>query len=206
MTIAETWAKEAFTHPCVGRKNFQRLELLGDRVLNMVVMELLFHKYTDEDEGMLSRRLATLVSGDTCARVARKLGFQHKVNTNGDVKLANSDKTLANVMEAYIGALYVQHGFTRAHAFVGKLWYPLLEGAGVKDPKTELQEYLQAKALPRPVYELIGKTGPDHDAVFSVRVSLLGRPHAYGHGTGKSVKEAEQAAAKLTLEWLEGVK
>lgn len=197
MTIAETWAKEAFTHPCVGRKNFQRLELLGDRVLNMVVMELLFHKYTDEDEGMLSRRLATLVSGDTCARVARKLGFQHKVNTNGDVKLANSDKTLANVMEAYIGALYVQHGFTRAHAFVAKLWYPLLEGAGAKDPKTELQELLQGENMPRPVYELFEKTGPDHDPKFTVTIHIGSLQ--YPCGTGRSRKEAEQNAAAVAL-------
>lgn len=189
---------EALTHPSVSRRNYQRLELLGDRVLNMVVMEMLYREYPNENEGQLSLRLAHLTSGATCARVGRSLRLHSKIVAPHAI--ATSDNAIADVVEATIGAIYLDKGFDAARAFIVKHWKALLPEGLVKDSKTSLQEFTQANKLARPIYYLKDKEGPDHACTFTVEV-VVGMSIATGSGSSK--KEAEHRAASKLLDILD---
>lgn len=190
--------REAYTHPSATKltgKNYQRLELLGDRILNMVVMEMLYHAYPNENEGMLSQRMANLTSGVTCAKIARSLEL-HTQTIASSHALATSDNTLSDVIEAFIGAIYLNDGFEQARAFVVKHWTPILHEGLAKDAKTELQEFLQARKMASPIYYLKEKTGPDHKPTFAIDV-VVGM--SISSGKGSSRKEAEHDAASKIL-------
>jgi len=188
--------------------SYQRLEFLGDHVLGLVVSDMLFRAFPKADEGELSRRLADLVRKETCAEIARTIDLgavirlgASEVNAGGRTRPA----ILADVCEALIGAVYVDGGFPAAAALVGRLWQARMKTKAqpLRDPKTLLQEWAQARGLPTPAYREIARSGPDHDPQFRVAVQL---PQlAPAEGSGRSKRAAEQAAAAAMMA-REGVK
>ena len=188
--------------------SYQRLEFLGDHVLGLVISDMLYRAFPRADEGELSRRLADLVRKETCAEIARAIDLgaairlgSSEANAGGRTRPA----ILADVCEALIGAVYLDGGFTAAEALVGRLWEMRLRSTAqpLRDPKTVLQEWAQARGLPTPAYREIARSGPHHDPEFRVAVAL---PQlAPAEGSGRSKRAAEQAAA-ATMMAREGVK
>ncbi len=188
--------------------SYQRLEFLGDHVLGLVISDMLFRAFPKADEGELSRRLADLVRKETCAEIARAIDLgtairlgASEANAGGRARPA----ILADVCEALIGAVYLDGGFSAAEALVGRLWEARMRTTAqpLRDPKTVLQEWAQARGLPTPVYREVARSGPDHDPEFRVAVHLP--KLAPAEGVGRSKRVAEQAAAAAMMD-REGVK
>ncbi|MBU7580196.1 MAG: ribonuclease III [Porphyrobacter sp.] len=182
--------------------DYQRLEFLGDRVLGLSVAAWLF-RAGDAPEGKLSQRLNALVSGATCARIARGIGLQQHIRLGKQARDdggADSDKILGDVMEALIGACFIQHGFDTAQGLIYRLWAHELEGdvGKAKPPKSALQEWAAGNRRMAPLYEVTDRSGPDHAARFTVRVSV--RNVGEAEATASSKGEAEKLAAKAFLE------
>lgn len=184
----------------------ERLEFVGDRVLGLVVAEWLIERFPEEQEGELGRRFAQLVSRPVLAGIAERLGLQEALAIApnearaGVGALAN---TLADAMEAAIGALFLDGGLDEARRFVRSAWGPAMDTQvqPPKDAKTALQEWLMARSLPLPEYSETGRTGPSHAPAFTVAVIGAGQT---GSGTGSNKREAEREAAadllgKLTV-------
>ena len=200
--------RAALTHPSAGEPvrgphSYERLEFLGDRVLGLVVAELLLARYPTEDEGALTRRLAALVRREAVIEVGRSIDLGRFIRTSIAPNAKERDTALADGTEALIGALYLDGGLTAAAAFIERVWAPRLEAmlTPARDPKTMLQEWAQGRGRPRPVYEVIAQEGPAHQPVFTVRATIGDAPPA--SGTGSSKREAEQEAAAALLARLE---
>ncbi|HVZ00132.1 MAG TPA: ribonuclease III [Dongiaceae bacterium] len=181
----------------------QRLEFLGDRVLGIVIAEMLFHAFPEEDEGALARRLAALVKQDSLDAIAREIGLGlYLVLSRGEEEGGGRDNpaTLADACEAVIGALYLDGGLEIARAFVERYWRPKMaaEAKPPQDAKTALQEWAQAAGLALPRYTVVKSEGPPHDPVFEVAVSVAGQEPASARGRSK--RAAEQAAARSLLD------
>ncbi len=182
--------------------SYQRLEFLGDHVLGLVVSDMLFRGFPNADEGELSRRLADLVRKETCAEVARSidLGAAIKLGVSeGNAGARQRVAILADVCEALIGAVFLDGGYQSSVAVVEQLWGDRLRASArpVRDPKTALQEWAQARGLPTPSYREVSRTGPHHDPEFRVAVLLPELMPA--EGLGRSKRAAEQAAAAALL-------
>ena len=182
--------------------DYQRLEFLGDRVLGLSVAEWLYSHGTFP-EGKLSQRLNALVSGATCARIARDIGLPDHIRLGKQAREdggADSDNILGDVMEALIGASFMEHGFDHARNLVHRLWEDEFSGdAGkTKHPKSALQEWAAGNRRAMPVYEVVDRSGPDHAARFTVKVTI----HNVGQATAiaGSKGEAEKRAAQAFLE------
>lgn len=181
----------------------ERLEFLGDRVLGLVIAELLVELHPEASEGDLARLFNRLVRGDTCAVVARRLGIGPAlVLSASESDSGGRDKStiLADAIEAILGAVFLEAGFVVARDAVRRLWDPLLErqpDVSVVDPKSALQEWAQGKGLALPQYVLISRKGPDHQPHFTAEVRIAGRQPVRGEGTSK--RSAEQAAAGAML-------
>lgn len=200
---------EALTHGSFGNnspageeRDYQRLEFLGDRVLGLSVASWLY-KAGDAPEGKLSQRLNALVSGGTCADIAREIGLPEHLRLGKQAREdggANSDKILGDVVEALIGASFVEHGYDKTREVVYRLWAHELSGdAGKsKHPKSALQEWAAGNRRAMPQYEVVERSGPDHDTRFKVRVSVhnVGAAEAIANSKG----EAEKIAAETFLE------
>lgn len=196
----------ALTHASTGADhNYERLEFLGDRVLGLVIAELLYEDFPHESEGHLARRHAALVSGATLA------GIAHVIDLGAVLKLSDAERAsggarneniLADVMEALIGALYLDAGMAVCKPVLGRLWKDVLHvmDKPPQDPKTALQEWAQGRGLPLPRYDVTGREGPDHAPVFTITVQVDG--HDAVSATGSSRRVAEKAAATLLLETL----
>lgn len=201
---------QALTHPSVdhGRRgkgrqpDYERLEFLGDRVLGLVVADMLFRRYPDEPEGALARRFTALVRREAVARVAERIGLgPHLAMARGDEEAGgrSNQGILADACEAVIGALFADAGYEVAAAFVRGQWSEQMEetAAPPKDAKTALQEWAQGRGRALPAYRVVGAEGPPHDPVFEVAVEVAGLAAASGRGPSKRV--AEQAAAAALL-------
>lgn len=207
--------ERALTHPSVGEggrptRHYERLEFLGDRVLGLLTAERLLALYPDEREGILSPQLAALVNGQTCARVARRIGLGPALRLSpGETKSGGRDKTtiLGDAVEALMAAIYIDGDLDTARAFFMDAWSDEFGGigqVGALDPKTELQQWAQGRGLALPAYEVVRRTGPDHAPEFVVQVSLEGfEPQS---GQGRSRQAAEKAAAVEMLLKREGPK
>ncbi|MGI8525081.1 MAG: ribonuclease III [Pseudolabrys sp.] len=185
--------------------SYQRLEFLGDHVLGLVISDMLFRAFPKANEGELSRRLADLVRKDTCAEVARAMEI------GPELKLGNSEAhaggrlratILGDACEGLIGAVFIDGGYEAAAAVIERFWKsrmlkPLLS---LRDPKTRLQEWAQARGLPTPVYRELARTGPHHGPEFRVAVVLPDRAAAEGLGSSKRAAEQAAAAAMLARE------
>ena len=201
--------EEALTHTsAAGRtarrapRGYQRLEFLGDRVLGLVIAELLFTRYPNEAEGPLSRRLTELVRKETLAEVAEEAGLgPHMLIAAGEdtEQMRENASLLADVCEAVIAALYLDGGLDAAASFIHRHWKARIEATvkPPKDPKTALQEWAQAKSGTLPHYQLVKSEGPSHKKRFTMEVRVPGAEPAIGIGTSKRAAEVKAAAALL---------
>ncbi len=217
-----TWAEESFghafaqpalchaavTHRSAGAVHNERLEFLGDSVLNCSVARLLYDAHPEADEGALSRLRATLVSGETLAQIAGELGLgEHLRLGPGELKTGGFRRAsiLADALEALLGAIFLDSGFDAAAAAVARIlgarMAELPAADSLKDPKTRLQEALQAHGLALPIYTLTAVAGDPHAQSFTVscEVPVLG---VSAVGEGGSRRRAEQLAAAKLLELL----
>ncbi len=183
--------------------SYQRFEFLGDRVLGLVVADMLSERMPKANEGELSRTLNSLVRKETCAKVARKLGMGKFVRL-GDSEArtggADKDAILGDVCEAVIGAIYADGGLDPAYVFVSTMFGDNLDVAQARraDSKTALQEWAQAQGLEPPTYSETGRLGPDHAPVFTISVAVRGFEALTATGTSKKLAE-HQAAEKFLL-------
>ncbi|MEJ7926580.1 ribonuclease III [Sphingobium sp. AN641] len=198
---------QALTHGSANANNYERLEFLGDRVLGLIIAEWLFARFPDEPEGKLSRRFNVLVSGETCADIARAVGVPAHLILGKQARddgAVDSDNVLGDVMEAMIGALFLDAGMDAAKALVRRLWADRVDNqaAAPKHPKSALQEWAAAHKRKPPEYVMTGKSGPHHALRFAVTVSIKGAGEASAEGGSK--QEAETAAATALLDKLTG--
>lgn len=202
--------REALTHPSAavrrpdgtGENSYQRLEFLGDRVLGLVVADVLLQRFPHEAEGPLALRHVDLVRRETLTDVGRRLGLgQHLRLAKGEDAAGERDNPalLADACEAVIGALYLDGGLSAARAFIEAHWAPMLAAAGhpPQDAKTALQEWAQARGMALPDYREVDRAGRAHEPVFTVEVRLEGQKAERGEGRSKRL--AEQAAAERLL-------
>ena len=196
----------ALTHRSSTGQNNERLEFLGDAVLAFVIAEYLYVKFPGAAEGALTRLRASLVRRETLAGVARELGLGGHIRLGGGERKSGGwrrDSILANTLESIIGAVYLDGGMDRCRTLVLRLFEGRLGTLSAeepaKDPKTSLQEFLQARRRPLPVYSVVAETGEDHDRVFRVRCLMEDSGESVV-GEGRSKRSAEQSAASRALE------
>lgn len=202
-----TLLTHALTHRSHGRDNNERLEYLGDSVVGLVVAEALYEKFPAADEGMLTRMRAQLVCKQTLAECARGISLARYVQFGDSVLKSgggDNDSILADAFEAVVAAIYLDGELPSARRVLRTVLKTQLESAAehdTKDYKTQLQEWLQKRGLALPEYEVVGRTGKPHEAIFTVacRAGELGAVEA----TGDSRRDAEQNAAQKMLQmWM----
>lgn len=198
----------ALTHPSAaapGEPHYERLEFLGDAVLDLAIADLLMRRFPDAKEGSLSKERASIVNGRTLAIKAVEVGLGRQLRLGkGEEKSGGREKIsiLAASFEALVGAIYTDGGLGPAQAVVERLFIGDIGGPSAeRDYKTELQEISYRRYRTQPIYELIGAHGPDHAKRFVTRIRIAGRE--LGSGEGGSKKQSEQAAAKAALAKLE---
>lgn len=205
--------ERAVTHPSVSYDrdhvggDYERLEFLGDRVLGLVVAEMLFLRFDNEAEGLLARRLAQLVRKETLASVAEDIGLGDFIRLEmgmGEPSGRSNPGLLSNACEAVIAALYLDGGLEVAKRFVATQWEERIEAdvAPPTDSKTQLQEWAQGRSLPLPKYLEVERSGPPHAPTFTISVEVEGRLPM--EGQGRSKRAAEQEAASKLLKLLTG--
>jgi ribonuclease III len=205
--------ERALTHSSVGDgaktvRHNERLEFLGDRVLNLCAAERLMALDADAREGEMSRLLASLVNYHACARAAERCGLPDAMRFSASatkIGARKSDAVLGDACEALIAALYIDGGLECARTFFLTFWaeeFARLHEPRSKDPKTQLQEWAQGRGLPLPAYDVVGRDGPDHAPCFTVQVAIEG--FAPERAQGRSRQDAEKAAAQNMLLKREG--
>ncbi len=201
----EDLLSEALTHRSRGRRNNERLEFLGDSVLSLVVSERLFEARPEASEGDLSRMRARIVRGETLSKIARQLNIgEHLILGAGELRSGGFRRAsiLTDSLEAIFGAIYLDGGFEKCRAVILQLTDPLIsnlpDAEKLKDPKTRLQEWTQARGNVLPQYKLISESGADHQKQFLVRCSVPDSSVSVD-ATGSSRRKAQQAAARLVL-------
>jgi len=202
--------EEALTHRSVGSVNNERLEFLGDSVLDAVVSAALYERFPGANEGDLTRKRARLVRRSTLARLAGSLDLGRAVRMDSGVMKSGgfrNESILADAFEAVLGAIYLDGGYAACSEVILEHFMPLIDDLpaadDLKDPKTRLQEALQAEDRPLPVYALVSEQGPPHDKTFHVSCELEDGTRCEAGGSSRSA--AEQAAAARVLESLAGV-
>ena len=202
----------AVTHSSISsptRPDNQRLEFLGDRVLGLVMAEALLAADPKASEGRLAPRFNALVRKETCADVAREIGLGDVLKLGRSEMMSGGrrkDALLGDAMEAVIAAVYLDGGFDAARSLILRLWSSRIAGVetDARDPKTALQEWAQARGMAPPGYVELGRSGPDHQPVFTVEARLEnGEAERAEAGTKRA---AEQAAARALLARMENVK
>lgn len=204
--------RQALTHSSAAAENglrpeatYQRLEFLGDRVLALVVADMLVTTFPGAAEGELARRLTALVRNDACAAVAREIELGAAIRLGGgEVQSGGRAKAaiLGDVCEALIGALYLDGGLSAARAFVETWWHPrmLSADAPLRDAKTMLQEWAQGRGLAAPVYSIVDRSGPEHAPRFVIEAAVAGLAPARGEGGSRRAAEQSAAASILARE------
>jgi ribonuclease-3 len=196
---------QALTHPSaissaedMARQSNQRLEFLGDRVLNLIVSERLYARYPDWTEGQMAPKYNQLIKKGACAEAMRHLDLGLYIIAppgQQEAGLTASESALGDACEAIVGALYLDGGLKAATRFVEKAWAPQFNAKPreTKDPKSLFQEWAQARGLPEPDYVVLEQTGPDHAPEFHIEARLDG--HGIERASGPSKRAAERAAA-----------
>lgn len=205
----KTYIEQALTHRSAGISNNERLEFLGDSILNFVVSHALFTKFTNCSEGELSRLRAHLVKGATLAEIALEIGIGDAlILGQGELKSGGFRRSsiLADALEAIFAAIYLDSGFTECERVILNLYKERLVNPklheNLKDSKTLLQEFLQSKQLPLPVYKLVKITGEEHEQTFHVNCSLKSFKIS-SKGKAETRRKAEQLAAYEILKKLQ---
>jgi len=187
--------------------DYQRLEFLGDRVLNLVIADELYLRYPDEKEGQLAARLSLLVRAEACARVGEALALGEFIVV-GPVERKKGVQRMASVLsdvtEALIGALYLDGGLDVARSFILTHWQAMLTQApeSLKDAKTFVQEWALGRGLPLPAYEVQKREGPDHAPRFTILLQVGQLAPSQGQGTSKQLAEMDAASAFIAREGL----
>lgn len=186
-------------------ESYERLEFLGDAVLDLIAAEILFEKFPKANEGFLTKSRAKLVKGETLANFSAKLGIEDILELGErSEQLTISKSILADVFESIIAAIYITKGYPNAFLFVSKVFEDQVDFKKlvhqVDNFKSALLELTQAKKMSLPDYNVISESGPGHDKVFDIMVTVDGKE--LGVGSGKSKKRAEQEAAKMALKTL----
>ena len=195
------YLKKAITHKSYDPiNNYEKFEFLGDRILGFVVSKKLIDLYPHENEGVLDKKLSSLVNKNQCIEVAKELKLEKFIlvgNKNKKTKIEN--KIIADSVEAIIGAIYYDRGFETAEKFILLNWknFIKLSEITIIDSKTKLQEYSLKKFKLLPIYKLVESSGPKHKPLFKISVRL--KNTKLYEGTGDSKKKAEQNAAKKLL-------
>ena len=195
----ESLLELALRHPSMGVLNNQRLEFLGDAVLQLSISDLLYKNDPDAHEGQLTAKRQYLVREETLADIARQLDLgdylqmDHGCSISG---VAKQDSTLSDAMESVLAAIYLDSGYETVSALIRRLWPG--EDQFTENAKSRLQELLQSKKKPVPEYLLVSDSGPAHAKSFCIAVLIDG--HEIGRGNGSSKKRAEQAAAQAALD------
>jgi ribonuclease-3 len=200
--------ERALTHASVSQggpaaRHYERLEFLGDRVLNLLAAERLMALHPEDREGQLSKRMHGLVNREACAEAARGIGLPAAIRLAGGESRAGGRENptiLGDACEALLAALYLDAGLERAREVFGEIWAPLfekVEAGGAPNPKSELQEWAAARKLPQPRYEVTARSGPDHAPLFTVELVVGELPPVTARG--RSRQEAEKAAAQALL-------
>lgn len=195
--------KDALTHSSTGNAtNYERLEFLGDRVLGLVIAEILFEKFPNEPEGDLAKRLSALAQGSFIAKIAAEIKLGSYVSFSEGERAAGgaeNENILADVFESVIGAMYLDAGLEECRRVIEKLWgdhfFNMKEPP--LHPKTALQEWAQSQGIALPAYEIIAQSGPDHAPLFDVRLTIEGHDPLVVQG--RSRQEAEKHAAMKFL-------
>ncbi|MDO6413026.1 ribonuclease III [Sphingomonas sp. BIUV-7] len=195
--------RRALTHGSHGEANYERLEFLGDRVLGLVASAWLYRRYPNEPEGNLSMRFNAIVSGEACAEIGRDIGVPAMMILGKQARddgAQGSDNVVGDVVEALIGALYLDGGIDVAERFIHRAWEQKVETLtrAPKHPKSALQEWAAAHRCKPPVYTTESRSGPHHAPSFTVTVTVAGRGGGSAKAEGTSKQEAETAAA-ITL-------
>lgn len=194
------YLENALTHPSVTPNNeFQRLEFLGDAVLNLCVSTYLYNNFPDLNEGELTLYRSLIVKKSSLLKVSNNLGLEHFIKFNGSMNTEIPKSVLADAVEAIIGAMFLDLGdITKLYDIVINLFYPLfdelLELTQKYDYKSLLQQATQKKGLPVPVYSLVKTSALKNKSIFEVAVEIDGK--IVGYGIGRTIKEAQQNAAK----------
>ncbi|MBJ7573685.1 ribonuclease III [Luteimonas sp. MC1828] len=203
---------QALTHRSAGAPHNERLEFLGDALVGLIVAEALYLRWPKADEGVMTRARAELVRESSLAQIARDLDLGPRITLGpGEMKSGGHrrDSILSDALEALVGAIYLDGGFDACCTAVLPWFEPALAGLAAgrigKDPKTRLQEWLQGRQRPLPVYDLLSEAGDEHAKVFHVRCTLV-EPALSAPGEGSSRRAAEQAAAGAVLAQLEADK
>ncbi len=209
-----TLLQVAMTHSSMSMSNeeavnYERLEFLGDRVLGLVMADILYNRYPDEKEGDLAKRHAALVQGKTLSQIARDIHLEQVMILSESERAAGgaeNDNVLADGMEALLGAIYLDSDLSVCKTLISSLWGDLIDVMvePPQDPKTALQEWAQGRGLPLPDYEMVGREGPDHAPLFTICVTVEG--HEAEEAKGASRRAAEKKAAEKLLRRLEGGK
>lgn len=201
--------QQALRHRSAGAPHNERLEFLGDALVNLVVAEALHARWPKADEGTLTRARASLVRESALAELARRLELGDRLELGpGELKSGGHrrDSILADALEAVVGAIHLDAGFEACRALVLPWFEPMIAGLPTgkaeKDPKTRLQEWLQGRQLPRPAYHLLETRGDDHARIFLVRCETSDPAHAE-QAEAASLRAAEQLAAERLLAKLE---
>lgn len=208
---SRTLLEQALTHSSSrsGTANNERLEFLGDRVLNLVIAEALFKTFPDESEGNLAKRHSALVQGRMLAVVGGTIGLGEFLNLSDSERHsggAENENIVSDAMEAALGAMFLDGGLEPARETILRLWGGNIETLtdAHHDPKTELQEWVQARGLPLPEYTILAKSGPDHAPLFEIEVRVRG--YAPVVADGPSRRQGEKTAARKMLAMIKGEK
>ncbi|MFA7277306.1 MAG: ribonuclease III [Pseudobdellovibrionaceae bacterium] len=200
--------ERALTHASTGDENYERLEFLGDRVLGLVVAEILYRCFPYEKEGSLARRHSALACTPTLAKIARDLDLPLIVKASIAEKAAggtSQDNLLADCMEAIIGAVFLDYGYTACQEVITALWGDMIYTLSSPpiDAKTALQEWAQGRGLGVPKYDIVERSGPDHAPVFKVQVLVEGFPPITAEGSSRRV--AEKLAAQILFDKVKNI-
>lgn len=201
--------REALTHPSTApelrggaRHGYERLEFLGDRVLGLIIAELLVERFPNEPEGTLAKRHTALVRKEALADAAESIDLgRHLILSSGEEVSGGrlNQAILADACEAVIAALYLDGGLDPARRFIHQVMGQGIDARGPpEDPKTALQEWAQGRGRPLPIYTTVSRSGPDHDPEFQVSVTVEGEEPATGLGSSKRAAAKAAAAALLT--------
>ncbi len=205
----EVFLETALTHRSIGHGNNERLEYLGDAALGFIIADAIYQKFPQATEGELTRLRASLVKGETLAKLGRDLALGDYIKLGpGEMKSGGwrRDSILANTLEAIIGAVYLDADMEVCRKCVISLYYQLLSDVSPdklsKDPKTTLQELLQSRRLELPAYQVLSENGNAHERIFNVECTII-EPDISVYAEGRSKRLAEQSAAEKALFELE---
>ena len=192
----------ALTHKSANQEiNNEKLEFLGDRVIGLVLSKKIFDLYPNESEGVLDKRFASLVNKKTCSDIAWSIGIQNYIITGNKKKniIKVNEKMLSDCCEAVIGAIYIDRGFEIVKNYILRIWKKKIDKSDITilDPKTKLQEYSLKKFKRLPTYRLINSSGPKHNPIYKISVSITGSKQYTGVGNSKQLAELDGASKLL---------